>query len=113
MASTVCERLALLISTRSFASGAQAYATWRRRWRIENNGFRELKEGWHLEAAPWSYTDATMVEARVTFTCVAFNVAQLAKTAAGRRLIEAASAPTESPLNLPSVSPDLSESQNT
>ena len=30
-----------------------------------------------------------------------------------RRLIEAASAPTESPLNLPSISPDLSESQNT
>jgi hypothetical protein len=77
-----------LISTRTFASGPQAYATWRRRWRIENNGFRELKEGWHLEAAPWSYTDATVVEARVTFTCVAFNVAQLAKTAAGRRLID-------------------------
>ena len=76
-----------LISTRAFDSGQQAYTTWRRRWRIENSGFRELKEGWHLEAAPWSYSDAIVVEARVTFTCIAFNVAQLAKTTAGRRLI--------------------------
>lgn len=57
-----------LISTRTFASGLQAYATWRRRWRIENNGVRELKEGWHLEAASWSYTDATVEEVPVTFT---------------------------------------------
>jgi hypothetical protein len=77
-----------LISTRAFGSGQQAYTTWRRRWRIENNGFRELKEGWHLEAAPWSYSDATVVEARVSFTCIAFNVAQVAKTSTGRRLID-------------------------
>ncbi len=41
-----------LVSTRPFSTGWKAYTMWRNRWRIENNGFRELKEGWHLERAP-------------------------------------------------------------
>lgn len=68
-----------LISTRPFASGRKAYVFWRQRWLIENSGFREIKEGWHLEKAPWSYSDLTIVLARVTFTMLAFNVAQIAK----------------------------------
>jgi hypothetical protein len=75
-----------LVSTRPFNTGWQAYTFWRQRWSIENRGYRELKEGWHLERAPWSYTDDTVVLARVTFTLVAYNVAQIAKTKDGRRL---------------------------
>jgi hypothetical protein len=75
-----------LISTRPFSSGWQAYTFWRQRWHIENDGFRELKEGWLLEKAPWSYTQEALVLARVTFTLIAYNVAEIAKTADGRRL---------------------------
>jgi hypothetical protein len=57
------------------------------RWHIENNGFREFKEGWHVEKAPWTHTNDVVVWVRVTFTCIAFNMAQLAKTAQGRRWI--------------------------
>jgi hypothetical protein len=76
-----------LVSTQPFHSAWAGYCQWRKRWRIENNGFRELKEGWHLERAPWSWTNSTVVAARVTFTLLAFNIAQLAKTSSGRRLI--------------------------
>jgi hypothetical protein len=78
----------MIASTHPFPSGWAGYRQWRCRWRIENSGFRELKEGWHLERAPWSYTDEGVVAARVTFTLVAFNVAQIAKTAQGRRLTD-------------------------
>ncbi|MGD2049146.1 MAG: hypothetical protein PVH03_06605 [Chloroflexota bacterium] len=77
-----------LISTRSFASGRQAHTFWRKRWLIENSGFREIKEGWHLEKAPWSYTDPSIVLARITFTLLAFNVAQIAKTKRGKQLTQ-------------------------
>jgi hypothetical protein len=75
-----------IVSTHAFASPWAGYRHWRPRWRIENTGFRELKEGWHLERAPWSYTDDTVVAARVAFTLIAFNIAQIAKTTQGRRL---------------------------
>ena len=75
-----------LVSTHSFNTAWQGYTTWRERWHIENNGFREFKEGWHVEQAPWTHDDDRVVNARVTFTCIAFDVAQVAKTAQGRRL---------------------------
>jgi hypothetical protein len=77
-----------LISTRPFTTGRRAHTFWRQRWLIENSGFREVKEGWHLEKAPWSYTDANIVLARVTFTLLAFNVAQIAKTKRGQKLTQ-------------------------
>jgi len=77
-----------LVSTHPFNSAWAAYSLWRRRWLIENSGFRELKEGWHLERAPWSWTDDVVVAARVTFTLIAYNVAQIAKTAKGRQLTD-------------------------
>jgi imidazolonepropionase-like amidohydrolase len=75
-----------LVSTRTFSTAWQGYTFWRQRWHIENNGFREFKEGWHVEQAPWTRDDDVVAWARVTFTCIAFNVAQIAKTAGGRRL---------------------------
>lgn len=76
-----------LVSTWPFHSAWAGYRQWRQRWRIENCGFRELKEGWHLERGPWSRADATVVAARVAFTLLAYNIAQLAKTSRGRQLI--------------------------
>ncbi len=77
-----------LASTSPFPDGKTGYQRWRARWRIENNGFRELKEGWQLERAPWSRTSPTVVAARVAFTLIAFNVAQLMKTSKGRQLAD-------------------------
>lgn len=77
-----------LVSTAPFATGWRAYSFWRRRWCIENQGFRELKEGWHLERGPWSYTHDTVVLARLTFTLLAYNVAQIAKTKKGQTLTQ-------------------------
>jgi hypothetical protein len=75
-----------LVSTSPFSTGWKAFSKWRKRWRIENNGFRELKEGWHLERAPWSYSSDTVTLARLTFTLIGYNVAEIAKTTAGRQL---------------------------
>jgi hypothetical protein len=75
-----------LISTRSFATAWQGYTTWRQRWQIENTAFRELKEAWHLEQARWGRSLPT-VAARVTLTCVDFNVAQVLKGKDGRNLL--------------------------
>ena len=77
-----------LVSTRSWGSAWGAYSLWRHRWLIENSGFRELKEAWHLEEAPWSHTNSEVVAARVCFTLVAYNVAQIAKTTQGRKLTD-------------------------
>jgi len=76
-----------LVSTCPFNSAWAGYRQWRERWRIENCGFRELKEGWHLELAPWSRTEDTVVAARVALTLIAYNIAQLAKTNRGRQLV--------------------------
>jgi len=76
-----------LVSTQPFSSGWAGYGQWRNRWCVENTGFRELKEGWHLERAPWSYTQDVVVAARVAFTLIAFNVAQIARTWQGKQLM--------------------------
>ena len=69
-----------LVSTAPFSTG------WRLRWRVENNGFRELKEGWKLEKARWGRSQP-LISVRVTMTCIAFNVAQVAKSKDGQRLL--------------------------
>lgn len=75
-----------LVSTAPFATAWQAYSFWRNRWLVENSGFRELKEGWHLEEALWTFHNPVVAAARVAFTLVAFNVAQIARTRPGQRL---------------------------
>lgn len=75
-----------LISTSPLGTAWKGYTFWRNRWTIENSGFRELKEGWHLEAGLWTFHNATVAAARLTFTLLAFNIAQIAKTHAGRTL---------------------------
>ncbi|MEA3408098.1 MAG: hypothetical protein U9R48_08475 [Chloroflexota bacterium] len=53
-----------LVSTYAFSSGLAGHRKWRQRWRIENTGFRELKEGRNLERASWSYTEDSVVASR-------------------------------------------------
>lgn len=76
-----------LIGTRSFPSAWAGYCVYRGRWEIENAGFRELKEGWHLEEAQWGRSEA-VVAGRVAFTLVDFNVAQVYKGQQGKHLLE-------------------------
>ena len=75
-----------LVSTAPFHTAWQAYTFWRNRWTIENSGFRELKVGWHLEEALWTFHHTVVAAARLTFTLIAYNVAQIAKSKAGERL---------------------------
>lgn len=75
-----------LVSTAPFNTAWQAYTFWRNRWGIENSGFRELKEGWHLEEALWTFHNTVVAAARLTFTLVAYNVAQIAKSKVAQRL---------------------------
>ena len=75
-----------LVSTAPFNTAWQAYTFWRNRWIIENNSFRELNEGWHLEEALWTFRNTVVAAARLTFTMVAYNVAQISKSKVAERL---------------------------
>jgi hypothetical protein len=74
-----------LVSTRSWPDGFQALLAYRPRWHIEDDGYRELKEGWGLEEQRWG-RDAEAARGRVTLTCLAFNTAQVYRLSAGQRL---------------------------
>jgi hypothetical protein len=74
-----------LVSTRPWPDAVAAFQGFRPRWHIENDAFRELKEGWRLEALAWG-RDYAMHLARVTLTCLAFNTAQVAISQSGQSL---------------------------
>jgi hypothetical protein len=80
----VAEALAL-VSTRDWADGFAALQAYRPRWHIEDDGYRELKEGWGLEEQRWG-RDAAAARGRVALTCLAFNTAQVYRSRAGERL---------------------------
>lgn len=74
-----------LVSTREYADGFAALQAFRPRWHIEDDGFRELKEGWGLEQQRWGRDFAAAV-GRTTLTCLAFNTAQVYRLRAGEQL---------------------------
>jgi hypothetical protein len=74
-----------LVSTRVWPDGFQALLAYRTRWHIEDDAYRELKEGWGLEEQRWG-RDAAAARGRVALTCLAFNTAQAYRSAAGQRL---------------------------
>lgn len=76
-----------LVSTRAWPDGFAAVQTYRARWHIENDAFRELKEGWGLERQRWG-RDAAVVRGRLTLTCLAFNTVQIYRGRAGVRLAQ-------------------------
>jgi hypothetical protein len=79
------EEAEALVSTRAWPDGLQALLAYRPRWHIEDDAYRELKEGWGLEAQRWG-RDAAAARGRVALTCLAFNTAQAYRLAAGQRL---------------------------
>jgi Transposase DDE domain len=76
-----------LVSTRDWPQPWPAFQAYRGRWVIEDDTFRELKEGWGLERQPWGARHET-VRGRVALTLLAFNTAQLYRTQGGRRLAD-------------------------
>jgi hypothetical protein len=74
-----------LVSTRPWPSGAAAFEAFRPRWHIENDAYRELKEGWGLEEQRWS-RNPIVQRGRVTLTCLAFNTAQVYLDKQGEKL---------------------------
>lgn len=74
-----------LVSTRSWPTGIAAFTAYRARWHIENDAYRELKEGWHLESQRWGRDSATQ-HGRITLICLAFNTAQVYLSRAGERI---------------------------
>jgi hypothetical protein len=74
-----------LVSTRAWPDGLQALLAYRPRWHIEDDAYRELKEGWGLEEQRWG-REAAAARGRVALTCLAFNTAQAYRLAAGQRL---------------------------
>ena len=74
-----------LVSTRPWASGVAAFQGFRARWHIENDAYRELKEGWHLESQRWG-RDSMTQHGRVTLICMAFNTAQVYLSRSGTRV---------------------------
>jgi hypothetical protein len=74
-----------LVSTRRFSDGFAALQAFRPRWHIEDDTYRELKEGWGLEQQRWG-RDFAAALGRTTLTCLAFNTAQVYRLQAGERL---------------------------
>jgi hypothetical protein len=74
-----------LVSTRRFSDGFAALQAFRPRWHIEDDAYRELKEGWGLEKQRWG-RDFAAALGRTTLTCLAFNTAQVYRLQAGERL---------------------------
>ena len=71
-----------LVSTRPWRDGFAALQAFRPRWHIENDAYRELKEGWGLEAQRWG-RDLPALLGRLTLTCLACNTAQVYRARAG------------------------------
>ena len=79
------EEAGALVSTRAWADGSAALQAYRPRWHIENDAYRELKEGWGLEERHWG-RDVAALRGRLTLTCLACNTAQVYRSRAGARL---------------------------
>jgi len=80
---------AALVSTRTWPRGYDALQAFRPRWHIEDDAYRELKEGWGLEEQRWG-RDGAVAQGRVTLTCLAFNTAQVYRLQAGERVAQCA-----------------------
>jgi len=74
-----------LVSTRPWADGFAALQAYRPRWHIEDDTYRELKQGWGLEEQRWG-RDSAAVRGHLTLTCLAFNTAQVYRSRAGEQL---------------------------
>jgi hypothetical protein len=78
------EETMALVSTRHLTDGIAALQALRPRWHIENDNYRELKEGFGLEEQRWGRDDAA-AHCRTTLTLLAFNTAQVSRSRGGQR----------------------------
>ena len=78
-----------LVSTRRWPTGFAALQAYRPRWHIEDDIYRELKEGWGLEKQHWG-RDLAAAIGRVSLTALAFNTAQVSRLQAGQHLASVA-----------------------
>src|SRR5437870_6038496 len=69
--------------------GLRRGLAYRPRWHIEDDTYRELKEGSWLEQQRWG-RDVAAALGRTTLTCLAFNTAQVYRLQAGERLASVA-----------------------
>src|SRR5437868_14028111 len=69
--------------------GLRRGLAYRPRWHIEDDTYRELKEGSWLEQQRWG-RDFAAALGRTTLTCLAFNTAQVYRLQAGERLASVA-----------------------
>src|SRR5439155_6835268 len=74
-----------LVSTRRWQHGFAALQTYRPRWHIEDDTYRELKEVWGLEKQHWG-RDLAAALGRVTLTCLAFTSSHVYRLQAGEQL---------------------------
>jgi hypothetical protein len=79
------EKPRALVSNRTFSDDFAALQAFRPRWHIEDDTFRELKEGWGLEQQHRG-RDFAAALGRMTLTCLAFNTAQVYRLQTGERL---------------------------
>lgn len=78
-----------LVSTRDWPNGFAALQAYRPRWHVEDDAYRELKEGWGLEKQRWG-RDLAAAQGRTTLTCLAFNTAQVYRSRRGERVAKMA-----------------------
>ncbi len=78
-----------LVGTRDWPNGYAALQAYRPRWHVEDDAYRELKEGWGLEKQRWG-RDGAGAQGRTTLTCLAFNTAQVYRSRGGDRVAKMA-----------------------
>jgi len=74
------------VSTGQLKDGWDGYQQWRQRWSIENQGIRELKEGWGIEAELWG-RNAGAVQMSVAMRILGYNCVTVYRTRQGSRLV--------------------------
>lgn len=74
------------ITNASIRNVLKIYKLYKRRWVIENEGIRELKQGWMLTKLPGRFE--RIVNAHVFFTCIMYNYVKIFVSGSGARITD-------------------------
>jgi len=74
------------ITNASIRDVLKIYKLYKRRWVIENEGIRELKQGWMLNKLPGRFTK--IIFAHVVFTCLMYNYVKIFVSGSGARITD-------------------------
>jgi hypothetical protein len=72
-----------IVSPREYRDPWLMWREWRRRWRVENTGFHELKEGYLLEKGVWGRC-AQAIALSILLRVIAYNTCRLYASSHGR-----------------------------